>query len=195
MTVAGGDEYYPLSESSIFSDSGSESSEKISTETLAVTAALTASGILGRVALQHYPSIETVLPVAIAIGFYAGKKQGLASGMTGFYATNFLVYGGQGPWTFYQMAGAGLAAWTASYLSKVSSGKKMYFASLFTGVLAFELVVNTVSLILSGTGLLSAPAYLLAAVPFALTHLASTLGFGVTIYGFNRTLGEVYGRN
>jgi len=195
MSVVGGDDYYPLSESEIFSESGSESGEKISAETLAVTAALTASGILGRVALQHYPSIETVLPLAIAVGFYGGKRQGLASGMTGFYATNFLVYGGQGPWTFYQMAGAGLAALTASYLSKISSGRKMYFASLFTGTVAFELVVNGVSLILSGTGLLSAPAYLLAAVPFALTHLVSTLGFGVTIYGFNRTLGKVYGRS
>lgn len=195
MSVVGGEDYYPLAESSIFGDSGSESSEKINTETLAATAALTASGILGRVALQHYPSIETVLPVAIAVGFYAGKKQGLASGMTGFYATNFLVYGGQGPWTFYQVAGAGLAAVMASYMSKISSGKNMYFGSLIMGALAFELVVNSVSLISSGTGLLSAPSYLLAAVPFALTHLVSTLGFGVTIYGFNRTLGKVYGRN
>lgn len=195
MSVVGGDEYYPLAESSIFDRSGSESSEKISSKTLAVTAALTTSGIIGRVLLQHQPSIETVLPVAIAVGFYAGRKQGLVSGLTGFYATNFLVYGGQGPWTFYQMAGAGLAAVTASYMSKVSSGKRMYFGSLIIGTLAFESVVNLGSLFFPGVGLFSTPAYLLAAVPFALTHLASTVGFGVTIYGFNRTLRSVYGRN
>lgn len=195
MSVVGGDEYYPLAESSIFGQSDSESSEKISSETVAATAALTASGIIGRVLLQHQPSIETVLPVAIAVGFYAGRKQGLASGITGFYATNFLVYGGQGPWTFYQMAGAGLAAVTASYMSKVSSGKKMYLGSLFMGTLAFEAVVNLGSLFFSGVGLFSAPAYLLAAIPFALTHLVSTIGFGVTIYGFDRTLRSVYRRN
>lgn len=195
MPVVGGDDYYPLSESNVFGDSGSESSEKISSKTLAATAALTLSGIIGRVVLQYQPSIETVLPVAIAAGFYAGKKQGLASGMTGFYATNFLVYGGQGPWTFYQMAGAGLAAVTASYMSKFNSGKEMYIASLFAGALAFEAAVNLGSLFFSGVGLLSAPAYLLTAVPFALTHLVSTVGFGVTIYGFNRTLRSVYGRN
>jgi hypothetical protein len=189
MSVVGGDDYYPLSESPIFGQSDSESSEKISSKTLAVTASLTASGIIGRVFLQHYPSIETVLPVAIAVGFYAGRKQGLASGMTGFYATNFLVYGSQGPWTFYQMAGAGLAAVAASYMSKISSGKKMYLGSLIVGTAAFEAVVNIGSLFFS------TPAYLLAAVPFALTHLASTLGFGVTIYGFNRTLRSVYKRD
>jgi hypothetical protein len=195
MSVVGGDDYYPLSESPIFGQSDSESSEKISSKTLAVTASLTASGIIGRVFLQHYPSIETVLPVAIAVGFYAGRKQGLASGMTGFYATNFLVYGSQGPWTFYQMAGAGLAAVAASYMSKISSGKKMYLGSLIVGTAAFEAVVNIGSLFFSGVGLFSIPAYLLAAVLFALTHLASTLGFGVTIYGFNRTLRSVYKRD
>jgi hypothetical protein len=195
MSVLGGQDYYPLSEASIFDESSSESGETVSAKTLAVTAALTASGIIGRVALQHYPSIETVLPVAIAIGFYAGKKQGLASGITGFYATNFLVYGGQGPWTFYQMAGAGLAALTASYLSKISSGRKMYLGSLVLGTVAFEAVINLGSLFFSGIGLLSVPAYLLAAVPFALTHLVSTVGFGVTIYGFERTIRSVYGRN
>lgn len=195
MSVVGGDDYYPLSEASIFGQSDSESSEKISSKTLTATAALTVSGIIGRVLLQHYPSIETVLPVAIAVGFYAGRKQGLVSGLTGFYVTNFLVYGSQGPWTFYQMAGAGLAAVTASYMSKSNSGKKMYFGSLVLGTAVFEAVINLGSVFFSGVGLFSIPAYLLTAVPFALTHLVSTVGFGVTIYGFNRTLRSVYGRN
>lgn len=194
MSVVGGDDYYPLGESGLFSDSSSEAEEKITTKALTATAALTASGIIGRVALQHVPSVETVLPVAIAVAFYAGKKQGLASGMTGFYATNFLVYGGQGPWTFFQVAGAGLAALSAAYMGRISSGRKMYFASLVVGTAAFELAINAGSLFFSGVGLLSMPVYLLAAVPFALTHLASTVGFGVTLYGFDRTLRSVYGK-
>lgn len=195
MSVVGGDDYYPLGESSIFSDSESRAEEKVTSKTLAVTAALTATGIIGRVALQNVPSVETALPVAIAIGFYAGKKQGLASGIVGFYATNFLIWGGQGPWTFFQAAGAGLAAVSASYLSRVSAGRKMYFISLLAGTAIFEAVINFGSLFFSASGLFSAPAYLMAAVPFALTHLASTVGFGVTLYGFERTLRSVYGEH
>ncbi|MFB6174614.1 MAG: hypothetical protein ABEJ87_01400 [Candidatus Nanohalobium sp.] len=190
-----GEDYYPLGESSIFSESETGSSEDVTVKALTATAALTASGIIGRVALQHLPSIETVLPVAIAVGFYAGRKQGIASGLTGFYITNFLIWGGQGPWTFFQMAGAGLAALSASYMSNISSGKKMYFSSLVVGTAAFELVINFGSLFFSPVALFSIPSYLMAAVPFALTHLVSTVGFGVTLYGFDRTLRSVYGRN
>lgn len=195
MSVIGGDDYHPLNESSILSDSSSKVKEKLTTKALATTAALTASGILGRVALQHVPSVETVLPVAIAVGFYAGKKQGLASGVMGFYATNFLIWGGQGPWTFFQAAGAGLAALSAAYMSRISSGRKMYFASLLTGAAIFEASINFGSMFFSGTALFSMPAYLLSAAPFALTHIVSTVAFGVTIYGFDRTLRSVYGRN
>jgi hypothetical protein len=193
MSVVGGDDYYSPGESSIFSDSSSRAEEKLTTKALTATTVLTASGIIGRVALQHVPSVETVLPVAIAVGFYAGNKQGLASGVIGFYATNFLIWGGQGPWTFFQAAGAGLAALSAAYMSRMSSGKWMYFASFVAGTAVFEAVINFGSLFFSGTALLSVPAYLLAAVPFALTHLASTVGFGVTLYGFERTLRSVYG--
>ena len=150
---------------------------------------------MGRILLQHYPSIETVLPVAIAVGFFAGKKQGIASGLTGFYVTNFLVYGGQGAWTFYQMAGAGLAALSASYMSELSSNRIMYLGSLVAGTVAFEAVVNLGSLFFSGVGLFSASTYLMAALPFGLIHLASTVGFGVTIYGFETKLRSVYGRD
>lgn len=194
MSVVGGDDYYPLGESSIFSDSGSNVEEKITTKALTATAVLTVSGMIGRVALQHVPSVETVLPVAIAVGFYAGKKQGLASGVMGFYATNFLIWGGQGPWTFFQAAGAGLAAVSAAYMSRISSSRKMYFASLLVGAASYELVINAGSLFFSAGALFSAPAYLLSATPFAVTHFISTLGFGVTLYGIEGKLRSVYGR-
>ena len=195
MSVVGGDDYYPLGESSIFSDSNSDSSSNITVKALTVTALMTASGIVGRVAFQGYPSVETVLPVAIAVGFYAGRSQGLVSGVSGFYVTNFLVYGGQGPWTFFQVAGAGLAALSASYLSRLSSGRRMFFVSLVAGTFVFEAAINFGSLFFSGVGLFSVGGYLLASVPFVLTHVVSTVGFGVTIYGFDRKFRSVYGRN
>ncbi len=191
--AATGDDYYPLGDSGLLDRSESGSGEKITSRTLAVTGALTGAGLLGRVALQHVPSVETVLPVAIAVGFYAGKKQGALSGAAGFYATNFLVWGGQGLWTYYQALGAASGAVLAAYISGIGSGRKGFMGSLVAGTLTYELVVNLFSAFTSVTGILALPGYFAASLPFALTHLVSTLAFGVTIYGFDRTLRSVYG--
>ncbi|MFB6181193.1 MAG: hypothetical protein ABEJ93_04925 [Candidatus Nanohalobium sp.] len=186
------DTYRPGSSPFSSPSSGSEA-RNTGVKALSVAVVLTASGVLGRVALQHIPSVETVLPVALALGFYAGGKKGLVSGVSGFYATNFLVWGGQGPWTFFQCLGAGLAALSAGFIGKRNSGRLAYFFSLGVGALIYEIVVNVGSLFFSGVGLFSTPFYLAAAVPFVLTHFASTLGFGVSLYGFDRTLRSVYG--
>ncbi|MFH1294629.1 MAG: hypothetical protein ABIH90_01655, partial [Candidatus Aenigmatarchaeota archaeon] len=71
-------------------------------------AALTSLGVMGRVALQWIPSVEPIVPLAIVVSFFLGYKYGVSSGMGAFYASNFLVWGGQGPWTIFQVVGTGV---------------------------------------------------------------------------------------
>lgn len=148
---------------------------------LAIFTGLTASGIAGRVALQHIPSVEPIVPMAVALGFYTGARYGAFSGASAFYASNFLVWGAHGPWTLFQVLGAGAAGATGGVFSKFSSGRTGFFASLVVGTLFFEFAVNMGSLVY-GMGL--NPAYLLAALPFGAIHVASSIGFGSILYGF-----------
>ncbi|MFB6144430.1 MAG: hypothetical protein ABEJ98_03925 [Candidatus Nanohaloarchaea archaeon] len=155
------------------------------------TAALTSAGVLGRVALQWNPSVETVLPLAVAAGFYGGARHGFASGATGFFVTNFLVWGGQGPWTVFQCLGAGLGAASAAYLARFSRSGKFFAAALVVGTTVFELAVNAGSLLYMPFGAAS----LLSAAPFIATHYASSLSFGAILYGTDTILSRAYRRN
>jgi hypothetical protein len=157
------------------------SSSRSVLKSLAVISALTASGITGRVALQHFPSVEPVVPVAIAVGFYFNQSSGFASGFTGYAVTNFLVWGGHGPWSLFQCVGAGLAGSTGGYMAQLSESRLSFFGSMIAGTLAYEAVVNAGSLFfmpLSGS-----PLFLLGALPFVGIHLASSIGFGSILYG------------
>lgn len=165
----------------------------IDTDVLKTTAVLTASGIAGRVALQHIPSVEPLVAIAAATGFYFGTRQGMIAGGTGYYLSNFLVYGGQGPWTAFQIVGAAAAGASGGLIGKVSEGKYAFLSSAMVGVLMYELFINIGSLgfaSFTGMGL----AYLAAAVPFTVTHIASTIGFGLILYGSREKIG-LYRKN
>ena len=167
--------------------SPSKPETNISISPLIVTAGLTSAGIAGRAGLQHIPSVEPLVAVAVASGFYFGTKEGLIAGASGYYLSNFLVYGGQGPWTIFQVLGAGLAGLSGSIFGKYFDGRTAFFSSILVGVTTFQLIVNIGSLGLSfSTGGLT---YLAAAAPFAFTHYASTIGFGLILYGSKEKIG------
>jgi hypothetical protein len=173
-----------IEESSI---SPSRPNSSVSISPLLATTGLTAAGIAGRAGLQHVPSVEPLIAVAVASGFYFGAKEGFMAGASGYYLSNFLVYGGQGPWTIFQVAGAGLAGLSGALLGKSFDGKIAFFSSILVGVTAFELLVNLGSLGFSfSTGGLT---YLVAAIPFTFTHFASTIGFGLMLYGSKEKIG------
>lgn len=156
--------------------------------TAVTTIALTASGVAGRVALQHIPSLEPLIAVAAATGFYFGAKKGVLAGASGYYLSNFLVFGGQGPWTIFQVVGAGAAGLAGGTFGKLFEGRKAFFTSAFIGVLAYEIIVNIGSLSFAAfTGI--GVSYLISALPFSLTHIASTIGFGLVLYGAKEKIG------
>lgn len=169
----------------IGSDSDSDSS---TSSAITTTLALTASGIAGRVALQHIPSVEPLIAVAAATGFYFGTSKGVFAGFTGYYLSNFFVFGGQGPWTVFQVLGAGVAGLSGGVFGKFFEGRTAFFTSAVLGVAVYEVLVNIGSLSFAAfTGI--GTSYMISALPFTLTHIASTIGFGLILYGAKEKIG------
>lgn len=177
-----------VSEELTSSEEESNTSEKTAWKAATAAAVI---GITGRAALQGAPSIETVTPLAVASGYYLGWKKGLYTGAAGFFASNFLVYGGQGPWTVFQIIGAGSAGIIGAASSKIIENKFSFFSAVIAGTLGYELVVNLGSMVYTPWAVGSPVTYLAAAVPFAVIHLASSIGFGGVIYGFDSKLERI----
>jgi len=165
--------------------------------------AFTSTAIAGRVALQHVPSVETVTPFSILAGFMLGPIYGLITGASSFYASNFVVWGGQGPWTLFQMLGAGAAGFIAGIFGKVwrgihgskkgeetQGGFKLYMTAVIIGILVYEMIVNVGGSLLFlgpilglGNYLSTAlPLYMLTSLPFTLLHLVSSIGICAVLW-------------
>lgn len=149
----------------------------------AIFSALLATAVLGRVALQFVPSIEPIIPFAIIAGFLFGIKEGFLLGATAYTASNFFVWGLQGPWTIFQALGAGIAGGLAGFAGK---GKKTNWKDIVIwsviGTLVFEFLMNISGALLGialfpGVGLLLIPLYFLTALPFSAAHIAANIGF------------------
>lgn len=172
-----------------------------------LTTILTATGVAGRVAFQFIPSVEPLTPLAILIGFFVGPVAGFVSGASGFFASNFFVWGGQGFWTIFQCLGAGLAGFIGGLFGKFFRfderflGKKLakkellaVFAATAMGIVVYEIIVTV------GTGALATlfnPALLLlyavTSIPFSLVHIASSFGFVTAFYEFKDRLKKMKG--
>ncbi|WEL23849.1 hypothetical protein [Candidatus Nanohalovita haloferacivicina] len=170
-----------------FEQSDSRSKSYFKTKAFAVTAVLTATGVAGRVALQHVPSVEPLIAVAAATGFYFGMREGVAAGATGYYISNFLVWGGQGPWTFFQVLGAAAAGVTGGLAGNISKGRNAFLVSTAVGLVVYEVVINLASVGFMASGF--SFAFMAAALPFAFAHLVSTVGFGLILYGSKEKIG------
>jgi energy-coupling factor transport system substrate-specific component len=153
--------------------------------------ALTGAGVAGRVAFQTLPSIEPLTPIAILTGFLLGPIAGFLSGVTGFFTSNFFVWGGQGPWTIFQTIGAGLAGLVGGFLGIGKKTRAKIITATIIGIISYEAVVTV------GTGalmsLFSIPIipYILTSIPFMLIHLISSIGFSVGLYEFKDKLSKL----
>ncbi len=130
-----------------------------------------------RAAMQPLPSVEPITFFAILSGLLFGARKGFIVGASSLYLSNFLVFGGQGPWTLFQAIGFGAAGVFGSALRK----RPTILASLLVGVastLVFEVVMNLSSVLVFPGSLL---AIFLSALPFSLTHLASNSIFSLMI--------------
>lgn len=165
---------------------------------LAVTL-LTSMGIFGRTAFQYIPSVEPLTPISILIGFFFGPIAGFVSGASGFFASNFLVWGGQGPWTLFQSLGAGLAGLIGGVFGKFGSksGSKSRWKMMLStaiGIVAYELVVSVgMGAMIGLFNPFLTLVYVITSLPFSLVHLFSSLGFSAMFYEFKEQLKKLKG--
>lgn len=151
-------------------------------------ATLTSLGVMGRVALQWIPSVEPIVPLAIVVSFFLGYKYGVPTGMGAFYMSNFLVWGGQGPWTIFQVIGTGVAGLTGGMFGRLSKSKYSLLAAAFIGTLFYELIVDMSFLIF---GLFSPLLLFIMPLPFTVTHITSSVGFSMILYGFKDKISDI----
>ncbi|MBI2076551.1 MAG: ECF transporter S component [Candidatus Aenigmarchaeota archaeon] len=154
---------------------------------------LTSLGVLGRAALQFIPSVEPLTAIAVLNGFFFGPLAGFVSGASGFYASNYLVWGGQGPWTVFQMLGAGLAGFIGGVFGFGKKSRWKVLAATSIGLLFYELIVTIgLSAIVSFNPAFIA-LYLLTSLPFSVVHMASSVGFSITLYEFKEQIKKLKG--
>lgn len=160
-----------------------------------MTAALAGSGVAGRVTLQGVPSVEPIVPLAIVTGFLVSWRHGAAIGASGFYTSNFLVWGGHGPWTLFQCLGAALAAVAGAAFARMHGGRRTMVGALVTGTVVYEIVVNLGSVMTTPWLLATGVAGLIAALPYAAIHIGSSIGFGGVLYGIREPIKNGYGEH
>jgi energy-coupling factor transport system substrate-specific component len=159
---------------------------------LLLITALTSLGVLGRAAFQFIPSVEPLTPINILTGFLFGPIAGFLSGVSGFYLSNFLVWGGQGPWTIFQCLGAGVAGLLGGMIGKLGKKSRVKFLlSTFIGITAYEIIVTVLMGALFSFPLLLF--YIITSIPFSIVHLVSSLGFSLSFYEFKNQIKKFRG--
>jgi hypothetical protein len=130
-----------------------------------------------RVPMQALPSAEPITFFAILSGWLFGKKKGFLVGVAALYASNFLVFGGQGIWTLFQALGFGLVGFLGGMLGKKAGILKVLGIALISTIV-FELVVNIGSVFMFPFGFFG---LMFTALPFALIHIVSNMGFALLL--------------
>ncbi len=149
---------------------------------LAVFLGLLSLAVSGRVAAQWIPSVEPIIPLAIAAGMVWGAKEGFALGGAAYIISNFFIWGLQGPWTIFQALGAALPGAAGGVFGKLRKPKTRDLIVLSVlGTVFFEIVMNISGSFMLGTGLafglLAIPFYFMASLPFSAAHIGSNAVF------------------
>ena len=141
-----------------------------------------------RVPMQAVPSAEPITFFAILAGWLFGKKKGFITGAAAGYMSNFFMFGGQGPWSIFQMLGWGMAGFLGGFIRNIKPSKNyfMYWARaivpvLLIGVIAtllFEVVMNVSWVLFMPYSIF---ALFLSALPFIFIHLVSNVSFALLL--------------
>lgn len=157
------------------------------------TILLTSLGIAGRVALQYVPSVEPLTSLSILSGFLFGPLPGFVSGWSGFYVSNFFVWGSQGPWTPFQSLGAGLAGLLGGLIGKLKNDRKFFLFATIIGIGVYEITVSLGLGFVMSLNIAFAIFYLITSLPFTAIHLISSLGFSISFFEFKDFLLKIKG--
>lgn len=141
-------------------------------------------GALLRVPMQAIPSAEPITFFAILAGWLFGKKKGFLTGAAAGYLSNFFMFGGQGPWTIFQMLGWGIAGFLGGFIKDIKP-KKNYFLFWLKSILPvlmiaviatliFEVIMNVSWVFFFPYSIF---ALFLSGLPFLFIHLVSNVLF------------------
>ena len=133
--------------------------------------------VLMRKLMEPMPSIEPIMFFAILSGWLFGKKKGAFVGATSGFLSNFIMFGGQGLWTIFQVIGWGAAGYLGGFLGKRSKMITVVAVTLLA-TLVFEISMNISTFLFLPVGLIAS---FLLAMPFTITHLFSNLVFATAM--------------
>lgn len=137
-----------------------------------------------RVPMQTVPSAEPITFFAILAGWMFGKKKGFVTGAAAGYLSNFLMFGGQGPWSIFQMLAWGVAGMLGGFIKDIKPSKN-YFVYWVKAILPVMLIVVVSTLVfdivMNVSWAFFMPfsvfALILSGLPFLFIHLVSNIGF------------------
>jgi len=144
-----------------------------------------------RVPMQVLPNVEPLTFFAILAGWLFGRKKGLLVGASSLYISNFLVFGGQGPWTIFQVIGYGIAGFLGGFLRK-KSGILEAMVLVFVATIILQIIFNVGWSIFIGFNLLAA---MFTALPFTIIHVISNTIFAAALPKANKLVNKIGGFN
>jgi energy-coupling factor transport system substrate-specific component len=143
-------------------------------------------GAILRGPMQAIPSAEPITFFAILSGWLFGKKKGFITGATAGYLSNFIMLGGQGPWTVFQMFAWGIAGFLGGVLKNIKpKGNYLFFwlksilpilGIVAVSTLLFDLILNVSWAFFMPFSILT---LIISGLPFLLIHLVSNVGFAL----------------
>lgn len=139
--------------------------------------AFISAGVLGRILMQPLPSIEPLTFFAMLSGWLFGRKKGFLAGASAAYLSNFFMFGGQGPWTLFQMLGFGTSGFLAGFLRKKATIPECIMTAAIATLL-FEIIMNASSIIFLPGSIFTA---FFLALPFTIAHLISNIAFSTLL--------------
>lgn len=139
-----------------------------------------------RVPMQAIPSAEPITFFAILAGWLFGKKKGFLTGAAAGYLSNFFMFGGQGPWSIFQMLGWGIAGFLGGFIRNIKPSKNYFVFWLkailpvlmiaVIGTLIFEVIMNLSWVFFFPYSIF---ALFLSGLPFLFIHLISNIIFSL----------------
>ena len=141
------------------------------------TGAFIGGAALLRVPMQAFPNVEPITFFAVLAGWLFGWKKGLITGASALYVSNFLVMGGQVPWTIPQLIGFGAAGLLGGLLRKKSRVWEAV-AVMAVSTLITQIVLNLSWGIMMGFNIF---AIFVTGAIFTIVHVVSNAGFGLLL--------------
>lgn len=134
-------------------------------------------GAFLRVPMQAIPSAEPITFFAILSGWLFGKNKGFLVGASALMLSNFMVFGGQGIWTPFQLVAFGIIGYLGGMLREKASILEVVGVAVI-GTIVFEVIMNLASIIVFPFGFIT---ILISGIPFLLIHLVSNTAFALIL--------------